>query len=176
MEGRPSDIGFPSLYLKNNYKKEMKVIILKGLPASGKSTWAKDYVSKNPNTVRTNKDDIREMLGVKEWSKGLESIADKTEKASIIAALNEGWDVIVDDTNFNERRVSGIKAMIKKFQSDSKKYKNLDTNIDIEEKYFNTDLETCLERNSKRTGKARVPDNVIKDMYNNYVKNNDNDA
>ena len=36
-----------------------KMILTLGLPASGKSTWAWDYVSKNKNTVIVCRDDIR---------------------------------------------------------------------------------------------------------------------
>ena len=38
--------------------------MLKGLPASGKSTWAKTEVERtNKKTVRVNKDDLRAMMG-----------------------------------------------------------------------------------------------------------------
>jgi predicted kinase len=42
----------------------LTVTILKGLPASGKSTWAKTEVERlNKRTVRVNKDDLRAMMG-----------------------------------------------------------------------------------------------------------------
>ena len=44
----------------------------KGLPASGKSTWAKERVSIDGNTKRINKDDLRLMLDNGEWSKNNE--------------------------------------------------------------------------------------------------------
>lgn len=41
------------------------VTLTKGLPASGKTTWAKEQIKQNPNGVkRINKDDLREMLDV----------------------------------------------------------------------------------------------------------------
>lgn len=41
-----------------------RLIICRGLPASGKTTWAKEWVMKDPgNRVRINLDDIRSMLG-----------------------------------------------------------------------------------------------------------------
>ena len=43
-------------------KKELEVIATIGLPASGKSTWAKDQVRKKENWVRVNRDDFRKML------------------------------------------------------------------------------------------------------------------
>lgn len=33
---------------------------------------------------------------------------------------------------------------------------------------FNIPLEICLAQNAKRTGRANVPENVIRDMYKNY--------
>lgn len=37
----------------------IKVIMTKGLPASGKSTWAKQLIEENPNVYkRINKDDL----------------------------------------------------------------------------------------------------------------------
>ena len=43
----------------------IKVILAKGLFASGKSTWAKNVILKKPNSYkRVNKDDLRLMLDV----------------------------------------------------------------------------------------------------------------
>ena len=44
-----------------------KLLILKGLPASGKSTYAKELVSKG--WKRVNKDDLRSMIDGGKWSK-----------------------------------------------------------------------------------------------------------
>ena len=42
--------------------KEIECIICIGVPASGKSTWSKEYIHKNPKFVRINRDDFRFML------------------------------------------------------------------------------------------------------------------
>jgi predicted kinase len=42
----------------------MELIVLVGLPASGKSTFAKTFCEENKNYIRLNRDDIREMFGV----------------------------------------------------------------------------------------------------------------
>lgn len=39
-----------------------KLIILVGISGSGKSTWATEYIQKNPDTLRINRDDIRKSL------------------------------------------------------------------------------------------------------------------
>ena len=39
------------------------VIFTKGLPASGKSTWAKAWAAEQPGRVRINSNDLRAMMG-----------------------------------------------------------------------------------------------------------------
>jgi predicted kinase len=46
-----------AIYLNNMTQ---KLIMCKGLPASGKSTWAKEYARNNSNFIRINNDDLRE--------------------------------------------------------------------------------------------------------------------
>jgi predicted kinase len=132
-----------------------KIIFLKGLPASGKSTWAKEFVEKNPGWLRLNKDDLRQMLHDNKWSKGNEKQVLLTRDAIIRAALTVGYNVIVDDTNFAPKHIEAIKKI-------AVEYKAI-----IEEKYFDVSLEECLARNQNRPNK--VPDKVIKDMYYQYV-------
>jgi len=79
----------------------MKVLMLKGLPASGKSTYAKELVSKNHNWVRVNKDDLRAMMNNGEFSYKLEKQIVKTERELVDIALKNGKSVVIDDTNFN---------------------------------------------------------------------------
>jgi len=46
-----------------------KVILTKGLPASGKTTWAKKVLKDNPGAYkRINKDELRLMLDGGKWS------------------------------------------------------------------------------------------------------------
>jgi predicted kinase len=40
-----------------------KIIVLQGVPASGKSTWAKEYVKDKPDWVIVNRDSIIEATG-----------------------------------------------------------------------------------------------------------------
>jgi len=42
---------------------KQEVIILKGLPASGKTTFARDLTEGNTDYIRVNRDDIRSMCG-----------------------------------------------------------------------------------------------------------------
>jgi predicted kinase len=132
-----------------------KIIVLRGLPASGKSTWAKDYISRNPRTVRVNKDDLRTMLHNSQWSEENELIILAMRDTIIAEALHMSHDVIVDDTNFAEKHVTTIQDIA------------ADWEASFEVKDFDVPLEVCLDRNRKRN--SSVPDKVIIDMHNKYV-------
>jgi predicted kinase len=132
-----------------------KIIVLRGLPASGKSTWAKDYISRNPKTSRVNKDDLRAMLHNSQWSQENEELVLDIRDSIIISTLNHNYDVIVDDTNFAAKHVTTIQELAG------------DWNAEFEVKDFDVPLDVCLERNRKRD--SSVPDKVIIDMYEKYV-------
>jgi predicted kinase len=96
----------------------MTVITLTtGLPASGKSTWAKEEVKNAGGRIsRVNLDDIRTMLGfgplgTLEWTKELEQDALAVQDAAILAAVAQGKDVIVDNTHLNSRTPNRIKKL-----------------------------------------------------------------
>lgn len=93
----------------------MKLIVTRGLPASGKSTMAKDYVRAHlANTVRVNRDLLREMLHGSEFRKGKEgtepTIRDARNKL-ITSNLSKGKDVIVDDTNLEARTMRELHTL-----------------------------------------------------------------
>lgn len=69
-----------------------------------------------------------------------------------------GFDVIADATHINKAsRNKLIKAIDKFF-----------TEYQIVYVIFQTDLKTCIEQNNKRTGRMRVPEEVIKKMFKNF--------
>jgi len=103
-----------------------KLIITRGLPRSGKTTWAKGHVDTSGNFVRINRDDLRVMLHNNKWSPKNEEITIATQRAMVKAALLKGKSVIVDDTNLTEHHSSswenlakecGATFEIKKFDS-----------------------------------------------------------
>ncbi len=137
--------------------KQRKIIILKGLPASGKSTWAKEQVDSHPNVYkRINKDDIRMMLDNGKHSKGREAFVLRVRNMLIGAALNENFSVIVDDTNLNPIHESEIKEL---FESSV---------VKVETRFFNTKVDVCIARDAKRTNS--VGKEVIMDMYKRWLK------
>lgn len=78
-----------------------KIILTRGLPASGKSTWAKAWVAADPSSrLRVNRDDIRFQLYGKYWGEGVdENMVTKVEDAMVRAAVDAGKDVVIDATH-----------------------------------------------------------------------------
>ena len=92
----------------------MRITLTRGLPASGKSTWAKKQLARG-NIVRINKDDLRSMLNNGKWSKINEQIVLKIRDEATIAALNKGYNVIIDDTNLHEKHFQRMLEIAKDY-------------------------------------------------------------
>lgn len=76
-----------------------KIVMMKGLPASGKSTKAKELLEKDGNAIRVNRDLLRIMLHFDKWTPKNERMTKILQEAIVIRALKEGKNVIIDDTN-----------------------------------------------------------------------------
>lgn len=140
-----------------------KVIILRGLPASGKSTWAKEKVDKGGGMwKRINRDELRAMIDNWKWSPEREKFIVETRNWILYNALMAGYNVIVDDTNLSDKNVSHLKETIKTYSTVSK---NL---VDVIIKFFDVPLDECIKRDLKRP--ISVGEKVIKDMYNKYLR------
>lgn len=129
----------------------MKLCMLRGLPASGKSTYAKELVKQG--WKRVNKDDLRAMLDDGKWSQHNESIVKDVEKNLVFRFLRDGFNVVVDDTNFAYETLWKTVA---------------DTcGAEFEVKHFDTSPSECVERDAKRGDKSVGP-KVIWQMYRQY--------
>ena len=133
-----------------------KLIICRGLPASGKSTWAKQWVLEDPeHRVRINQDDIRLMLG-KYWVPSREKLVQEIQFDAIIEALNREFDVVIDNTNLNNKVLDQLNRLIRTFEDYEIEYKD----------FFDTPLSVCIERDKNRD--LQVTEKVIRSFYNNY--------
>ncbi len=138
------------------------VTICKGLPASGKTTWAKETLVNSPaNSIkRINKDDLRAMLDESCYSKGNEKFVLQVRDHLILAALDNGSHVIVDDTNLHPKHIRDITRLVKDIYGG---------NVQVKIKDFtDVSLEECLKRNEQRGFK--VPNHVIVSMYDKFLK------
>lgn len=119
-----------------------KLLMLSGLPASGKSTYAKEMVLGGGNWVRVNRDLLRTMLHFDKWSGKNEDITVKLEKQIARACLMNNINVIVDDTNLSEGHREMWKQLAKEEISG------------FEVKTFDTDAWECIKRDEKREKKV----------------------
>jgi len=135
----------------------MKVLFLQGIPASGKTTYAKAYCEKNKDWVRVSRDDLRNMRG-KYWMPKDEVMITVMERACIKGALEYGKNVIVDATNFNKKFVAQMKYEIDSWE----------LGVEYETKRFNVSLETAIKRDLQRPNS--VGEKVIKNFYKRYIE------
>lgn len=136
------------------------IIMTKGIPASGKSTWAKEEMRKNPKRFkRINKDLLRAMLDGDSWSPAQERFMLDIRDYAVQKSLLRDFDVIVDDTNLSDKHWDSMCRIAKRIGD-----------VMVVEKYFDIDLEEALRRNEGRTGSEKVPESVIHDMHRKYIK------
>lgn len=78
-----------------------KLIIMRGLPGSGKSTFSKLIIKNDPKTIRLNRDLLREMLHFT-WTSKNEKYTIQAEEVLASHFLMLGFNVIIDDTNLSQ--------------------------------------------------------------------------
>lgn len=135
-----------------------RIILLKGLPASGKSTYAKKIVDETPGAyVRVNKDDLRSMLHNSRWSKSNEKQVLRIRDLIIEDALKNGQSVIIDDTNLAPKHQARMVELATKYE----------VSLDVFDMFLDISVEECIRRDLKRENS--VGEKVIKDMYKKFI-------
>lgn len=136
----------------------LEILLTKGCPASGKSTFAKKLVEQGSH-VRVNKDDLRSMLHNSVYSESNEKFVLSVRDFVVEECLKKNLSVVVDDTNFDGQHFKRMCLIAEKFDKD----------IVVREKYFPIDLTVAHERNEQRVV-GKVPRSVIDRMYKKYVE------
>ena len=123
-------------------KENLKILILIGIPASGKSTWSKEFVRNNAGWVRVGRDDFRKMLKDAQMCEPkIEEMINGLITKTIHSCLSKKLNVIIDNTNLKVRYINDF---IEEF-----KY-----SADINYKVFDISLEKALERDQNSELKA----------------------
>ncbi len=134
----------------------LKIILTVGIPASGKSTWAKEEVKKDPEgTTRINRDDLRTMMSNYHFSPANEQLVTSAKEFMLRQALRYGRNVIIDETNLNRRNFDDVVKIVK------------DLNLDcmVMEKPFYIELEEAIARDKLRPGAGYVGESVVEKFW-----------
>jgi predicted kinase len=132
-----------------------EVLILSGLPASGKTTEALDWVKVNPDRrTRINWDDLRiEMFG-KDWTFNRKQEGEMKARSFQMFhdAMRLGLSVVIDNTNLTKNAREVWKQLAEPY------------GVTVTEREIDTDLWECISRDTDREGRARVGRAVIERM------------
>jgi predicted kinase len=132
--------------------------ITRGLPGSGKTTWAR----RQRGAVRVNRDDLRRMLhggwSGQGWAEVQVSVA---QRAAIEALLRAGVNVISDDTNLAGRVVRELSDLAGQCGA----------SVVIKD-FTDVPLEVCLVRDAERDGDDKVGEDAIRAMHRRYLARN----
>ena len=129
--------------------------ILIGIPASGKSTWAREFVSKNANWCIVSRDDFRYGWQNRGWLEPkFETIITEMVEKSIETLIGRGINVIYDATNCKASSINDIIRIARHI-------------ADVEYQIFDVPFDVAVARDSKRDRSVGV--DVIRKMHSNYV-------
>lgn len=133
--------------------------IMCGPSGCGKSTWAQNFIEANENVKWVSRDKIRFSL----LKDGEDYFAHEKEVfkifiKSIADGLENGFTVIADATHLNEFARCKLTQTLDMY---TKEY-------EIVYVVFHTDVDTCLARNANRSGRANVPETVIRNMCRDF--------
>ena len=127
------------------------LILLVGIPGSGKTTYAEKYIEVCGNVIHLSSDKIRAELWGSEATQGDNNEVFSLMQSRAIEALNNGHNVIYDATNITRKDRSYIISLCPKF-------------VKIECHIVWAPIETCIERDAarKRTVGKEVIDKMLK--------------
>lgn len=133
-----------------------RLLITRGLPASGKTTFARKL---QPGVVRVNRDDLRRMLhGRRLFTQWAESQVTHAQRAAVEALLRAHADVIVDDTNLRAKTVREWAELAAQHGATFEVHDFTDVPVD-----------ECIRRDAERDPDDQVGEEAIRRMHGRYL-------
>ena len=144
-----------------------KIILCRGIPGSGKTTWAKQWALEDPeHRVRFNNDDIRNMLG-KYWVPSREDLVKSLRSAFLLNSMSYGFDIVIDNMNLNPKELEYYNRVLDGWNNPEWVTPDVvKPKYSLEFKDFFTPLQECIERDSKRPNPTG--EEVIRKTYERY--------
>jgi predicted kinase len=138
-----------------------RVVVLRGLPASGKSTLARDAVLNADvpgSVVRINNDDLSAMLygapfAVMDKNSGALLAEARTTLLRALLTQSHVRLIIVDNTNLSERTVRDLEKITVE----------VGARFEVDDSLLNVDVDECVRRDAAR--QVSVGEQVIRRMH-----------
>ncbi|MCX5239745.1 AAA family ATPase [Streptomyces prunicolor] len=136
--------------------------VMTGLPASGKTTAARKLLADSGGRIRRiNLDDLRAMFdnyeGGRTWSRAHEQTALDVQDAAVRAAVDGGFDAVVDNTHLTPHIPKRLKAAA------------MGRATFVVHDFTRVPIEECIRRDAER-GAASVGEAVIRRLHGNHMK------
>ena len=127
------------------------LILLVGIPGSGKTTYAQTYIKEHLDTIHLSSDGIRKELWGDEATQGDNNEVFALMQKRAVETLNNGQNILYDATNITRKDRAYIISQCPKFAK-------------VEAHIIWAPIETCIERDAarKRTVGKEVIDRMLK--------------
>lgn len=134
-----------------------KLLVLQGLPASGKSTYARELLANSPAgyALRINNDDLSTMMFGSAFAGGGNTpylLAQLRVEMVRLAFQNKYELVILDNTNLTKKSVDRLRKLAEECEVE----------FELDNSFLRVTVNECLRRNALRENP--VPDSVIIQM------------
>lgn len=136
----------------------MHIIMTRGLPGSGKSTWAKKFINDNSGYLRWNNDDFCYMLSGQIFGRVNGKLLSRSRKSFLVSAWRSGSNVVIDNTNLNPYTTREVKAVLDELSAD----------YTIQNVFFPVSLQVAIERDRARDNPVGA--DVIVAMHDKWIQ------
>jgi len=135
-----------------------RVILTKGLPASGKTTWAKTLVRKQKGAwVRVSLDELRAMCFDGWRWRNHEAFLIEMRDRIILEALKNNQHVVVDEMNLTAESPDYFTKLVGELAT-----------VEVEDRFLSVAVEDCVKRDLQRSNS--LGEKVIRKLHREYLQ------
>lgn len=140
-----------------------KLVVITGLPGSGKTERARQIIQENINYVRLNRDDLRKTFFLnKPWLQEEEEVVPLIQHMMCRSLLKLGKNIVIDDLNLNKKTVERYTVLAK------------ECNAEVDFIHLRPSIFQCILRDKKRENPVGA-ETILK-IANEYGLKIDKDA